>query len=462
MKTLLKILGSTVLILLCTAIILFSGFFLWSAIPRERPEPQVLNMGSVFLEEEADLEAAPPVVEAPPQDTVEAPVEQPEPPAEEPELPTEEVPEEPIVEEPPVEDPVEEEPVLDHDYYAQMAQAYLDTMTLDEKIWQLMIATPETLTGQSPVTIASPWTEEALDAKPVGGLVYFSSNLLDRQQTIDMLSKTRTYAKTPLFLAVDEEGGSVSRVGANEAMGTTWFDPAATYGATGDMGQVYQVGKTMAAELTELGFNLNFAPVADVVTNNKNTEIGNRAYAPLAEDAAPLVASMVDGLQRGGMVSCLKHFPGHGSTEADSHEGKSVSTRTLQQMQHTEWRTFRAGIESGAAFVMMSHLTNTNLSELPSSLSPEVMGYLRDELEFDGVIITDSLQMGAIINYYTSAQAAVMALTAGADMLLMPNDLQTAFDGIAAAIADGTLTEERINESVLRILTVKYQFGIMQ
>lgn len=462
MKTLLKILGSTVLILLCAAVIVFSGFFLWSAIPRERPEPQVLSTNTLFLEEEeAAPEAAPPVIEAPPTEaTVEAPVEQPEDPAEDPELPTEADPEEPLPEEPPAE--VEENPAADEERYAQLAQDYLQTMTLDEKIWQLMIATPESLTGKSPVTVAGPQTQSSLEAKPVGGLIYFSDNLVDRQQTMDMLSGTQSYAKTPLFLAVDEEGGSVSRVGSNEAMGTTYFEPAAAYGAGGDMGLVYSIGKTMAQELTALGFNLNFAPVADVVTNNKNTEIGNRAYAPLAEDAAPLVASMVEGLQRSGMASCLKHFPGHGSTETDSHQDKSLSTRTLQQMQHTEWRTFRAGIESGAAFVMMSHLTNTNLSELPSSLSPEVIGYLRDELGFEGVIITDSLQMGAILNYYTSAQAAVMALTAGADMLLMPNDLQTAFDGIVTALTDGTLTEERIDESVLRILTVKYRFGIME
>ena len=162
------------------------------------------------------------------------------------------------------------------------------------------------------------------------------------------------------------------------------------------------------------------------------------------------------------MAACPKHFPGHGSTETDSHEGKSVSTRTLEELQQTEWIPFQAGIDQGAAFVMVGHQTNENLSPMPASLSPAVMAYLRNELNFDGIIITDSLQMGAILNEYTSAEAAVLALQAGADMLLMPNDLQTAYDGVLAAVADGTLTQARIDESVLRILTAKYAFGILE
>ena len=162
------------------------------------------------------------------------------------------------------------------------------------------------------------------------------------------------------------------------------------------------------------------------------------------------------------MLSCLKHFPGHGSTEANSHDGTSVSTRTLEELRQTEWITFRAGIEAGAAFVMISHLTNEALSPDPCSLSAAPMTYLRQELGFEGIIITDSLQMGAIVDSYTSGQAAVMALSAGADMLLMPNNVQLACEAIQAALDQGTLTEERIDESVLRILTAKYRFGIME
>ncbi len=334
-------------------------------------------------------------------------------------------------------------------------------MTLEEKVWQLFIVTPESLTGVNLATLAGDTTKAAIQAKPVGGLIYFAGNLVDRAQTQALLSGTQSYAKTKLFLCVDEEGGTVSRVGTNEALGVTHFEAAQVYGSRADMAEVYQVGKTMAAELGELGFNLDFAPVADIVTNDNNTEIGSRSYSKDPSVASAMVSAMVEGLQGNGMISCLKHFPGHGSTETDSHEDKSVSTRTLEELRETEWLPFQAGINRDAAFVMLSHLTNENLSPLPSDLSPEVVGYLREELGFTGVIITDSHQMGAITNYYTSSEAAVLALQAGVDMILMPQDLDAAHQGIMDAIAAGTLTEARIDESVTRILTVKYQFGIL-
>lgn len=439
----LKIIGSALLTLLCLTVVVWSGYFLWSAIPREQAAPEVLNTDQLFLAEEEDAEADPPakLEEAAPE-TVEEPVE---------EEPVEEAPEE-IPEE-----PAEEEPA---DEALLRAQAYLETMTLEEKLWQLFLVTPEDLSSES--LYATDTTKSALEAKPVGGVIYFAANLQDREQTVNLLANTQSYAKTPLFLAVDEEGGLVSRAGANDAMGVTHFDAAATYGETVDMAGVYNVGSTLASQLGELGFNLDFAPVADVVTNPNNTEIGNRAYSSDPEVAAALVKAMVQGLQQNGMASCLKHFPGHGSTEADSHEGLSVSTRTLDELRQTEWIPFQEGIDAGAAFVMVGHETNENLSQLPASLSAAVMAYLRVELGFDGLIITDSLKMGAITGYYTSAQAAVLAVEAGADMLLMPNDLQTAYDGLKAAVDQGSITEERIDESVLRILKTKYEFGIME
>ena len=454
----LKIIGSAVLILICLTLILFSGSLLLQALPREKPEPAILSTDQLFPEEvPVELPAEEPA-ETPPTEE-EAPAEEPKPPVEEEEPPTEE----PPVEEPPAE---EEIPAATAQWGAEAwlanAQAYLDTMTLEEKIWQLFLATPEQLTQVTTATVAGEATRNALETMPVGGLCYFAPNLETQEQAQALLTTTQTYAKTPLFLAVDEEGGRVSRAGANESIAVTHIEAAAVFGAQADMAQVYNAGKTMAQELLTLGFNLNFAPVADVVTNPNNTEIGDRSYSSDPTVAGPLVSAMVEGLQRSGMAACLKHFPGHGSTEVDSHTDTAVSNRTLQELRETEWLPFRLGLEKGAAFVMVGHLTNENLSALPASLSPEIIGCLREELGFRGIVITDSLQMGAIVNHYTSSQAAVMALQAGADMLLMPNDLATAYAGIEAAVADGTLTEERINESVLRILATKYQFGIME
>lgn len=407
-------------------ILSFAGFFLFRAIPAADTDPPViLDTEDIFLEEEALV----------------IPEEEP-------------LEEEPIVEEePPVEEEVPE---------PTPAEIYLQGMTEEEKLWQLFFVRPEDITNVKTATRAGETTQKALEQYPVGGLCYFAANLEDQEQVVEMLSKTKSYVKTPLFLALDEEGGSVSRAGANEELDVTHFPAAAEYGKTGDNVAVLQMGMTLAKELKALGFNLNFAPVADIVTNPNNTEIGDRAYSSDPETASMLVAAMVEGQKRNGMASCLKHFPGHGSTEGDSHENTVTSARTLEELQQNEWLPFRAGIGQGAAFVMISHQTNENLSSLPASLSPEVVNFLRQELGFEGIIITDSLQMKAITGYYGADRAAVLALQAGADMLLMPNSVEKAYNGITAALESGELTWEQIDEKVLRILTAKYEYGIMK
>lgn len=430
-KTILAI----ILSLAAAGLLAFAGFILLDPVVGAEQPPVTLDTDQIFVPQEP--EAVKPNVEQPPEPEQQPPVEDP---------PSQEQP------------PAEEQPT---DEAAALAAVYAETMTLEEKIWQLFFVTPEGLTGVGPVTLAGETTKKAIESRPVGGLVYFSVNLQSREQVQKLLTGAQGYAKTPMFLGVDEEGGIVSRVGGNSALGTTKHPSAAEVGKAADMKTAYKVGETMAKELTALGFNLNFAPVADVITNPENTEIGSRAYSDDPEIASAMVAAMVQGLQRNGMVSCLKHFPGHGSTAADSHEGTSVSDRTVDQLQETEWLPFRAGIVQNAAFVMLSHLSNQNLSALPASLSVEVVRYLRQELEFGGVIITDSLQMGAITDHYTAGEAAVLALWAGADMLLMPEDLQAAYDGVLQAVQNGTLTEERITESVVRILTAKYRHGLM-
>ena len=412
-----------ILALISILILVFAGSFLFRAVPAAHTEPPViLDTADIFPEEEMLV------------------------------FPEEE-PEEPVEEEVP---PVEEAPAE-----PTPAEIYLQGMTEEEKLWQLFFVRPEDITNVNTATRAGETTQKALEAMPVGGICYFAENLEDQEQAVEMLSKTQSYAKTPMFLAVDEEGGSVSRAGANEKLDVTHFPAAAEYGKTGDNVAVLQMGMTLATELKALGFNLNFAPVADTVTNPNNTEIGDRAYSDDPETAALLVAAMVEGQKRNGMISCLKHFPGHGSTEGDSHENTVTSARTLEELQQNEWLPFRAGIGQGAAFVMVSHLTNENLSAQPASLSPEVMNFLRQELGFEGVIITDSLQMKAITGHYGADRAAVMALQAGADMLLMPNSVEKAYNGITAALEDGSLTWEQIDEKVLRILTVKYEYGIL-
>lgn len=173
---------------------------------------------------------------------------------------------------------------------------------------------------------------------------------------------------------------------------------------------------------------------------------------------------MTRGLQEGGVLACLKHFPGHGSTEADSHLGTSVTDRTLDELREAELLPFRAGIEAGAGMIMVSHMSAPAVTgdNTPCDLSPAVVtDLLRTELGYDGVVITDAHNMGAITANYTPGEAALLAIEAGCDLILMPDDLDAALQALRDAAADGTLTETRIDESVLRILTLKAKAGLL-
>ncbi len=437
MRILKTVLGS-LFALIAVAVLVFSCYYLWLSIPRQKEAPEVLQSELIFQEEpeETPVPAVPVITPEPP-------------PAEEPEV------QEPEEEEPPA---LPEEPVFTS---LQLAEGYLQTMTLEQKLWQLFITTPEAITHVNLATRAGEATKTALQTYPVGGLCYFADNLKEAEQVRIMLTNTQAYAAAGLFLCIDEEGGTVSRAGSNPAMEVTPIKSAAEYGAAGDAAVLYADAVKLAQELTSLGFNLNLAPVADLAAEEDNG-LGSRAYSSDPDVTASMVAAMVNGLKEGGMLSCLKHFPGYGSAETDSHEDTSISNRTLEELREADWIPFQSGITQGVSFVMLSHLTNKNLSDEPASLSPKVVDYLRQELGFTGIVLTDAQEMGAIANHYSSGEAAVMAVQAGADMILMPADLQAAYDGLKSAVDAGKLTEERINESVLRILTVKFEQGILK
>lgn len=339
---------------------------------------------------------------------------------------------------------------------AEEAKKLLNAMTLEEKVYQLFLVTPEQLTGVSgPVTRAGSATEQALLDRPVGGIIYFADNLQTREQVMEMICNSQQYSKTGLFIAVDEEGGSVSRVGRNEALGTTAFPAMGTLKTTDD---AYQAGLTMGTDLRALGFNLDFAPIADVNSNLDNPVIGTRAFSSDPETAAEMVSACVTGFRDANMLCTLKHWPGHGDTAGDSHAGSAETSKTLEEMEACEFLPFQSGIQAGAPFVMVGHINCPAVTgaDVPASLSSVMVEeLLREALGFEGIIITDSMQMKAITNIYSSGDAAVAALQAGADMLLMPADLDAAAAGILTAIQTGVLEETRIDKSVLRILSVK-------
>jgi len=337
-------------------------------------------------------------------------------------------------------------------------------MSVSDMVWQLLFVTPESITGVGTVIAAGEKTKEALETYPVGGIMYSAANFKSRSQTIEMIQNTQDYSKIPLFIAVDEEGGRVSRLGSNSEMGVTKEPPMREIGDGGDTSRAYEVGATLGSELSALGFNVDFAPVADVLVNPDNTEIGDRSFGTDPELVSGMVSALTKGLSENGVSATLKHFPGHGSTTVNSHTGRSVSERTIDALRSCELLPFKAGIEAGADFVMVSHMTLEKATEakLPSSLSREVItDLLKTELGFDGIIITDSFSMGAITEEYDPGDAAVMAINAGADMILMPEDPVSVHDTLLSAVESGKISKERMEESVRKILSLKKQKGLI-
>lgn len=358
-----------------------------------------------------------------------------------------------------VEAPVEETPseMTDTDYLDQIAESCIAEMPLEDKIAGLFMITPESLTGVDTVIQAGDTTKQKLSEYPVGGLVYFQKNIKSKDQLQEMLAATKNAIYYPVFLAVDEEGGAVSRVAESGIAANVGSQ--AEIGKTCDPAKAEESGVTIGNYLSECGFNVDFAPVADVISEG-NTTIGDRSFGTDPNVVGSLVAAEVTGLQSTGVSACLKHFPGMGDTTEDTHDGKAVSQKTLDDMRANDFPAFQAGIDAGTDFVMVGHMALPNVigDETPCSLSDKIINdILRNELGYDGIVITDALDMSAITESYTSEQAAVMAIQAGADMLLMPEDFQAAYDGVLKAVQDGTISEERINESLKRIYRVKYR-----
>ena len=358
-----------------------------------------------------------------------------------------------------VEAPVEEEPeeLTQDDYLDQIADSCIAEMSLENKVAGLFMITPEALTGVDTVIQAGDTTKQMLSEYPVGGLVYFSKNIQSADQLKEMLDTTRNTMIYPVFLAVDEEGGSVSRV-AGAGLADNVGDMS-EIGSTCDPEKAKEVGTTIGTYLSQFGFNVDFAPVADVVSV-ENAVIGNRSFGSDPNVVGTMVAAEVQGLQESGVSACLKHFPGIGDTTTDTHDEKTVSEKTLEDMQQTDLPAFQSGIDAGVDFVMVSHISLPNVvgDDTPCSLSGTVINdLLRNQLGYDGIVITDALDMSAITDSYSSAEAAVKAIEAGADMLLMPENFEEAYQGVLEAVQNGTISEERINESLKRIYRVKYR-----
>lgn len=341
-------------------------------------------------------------------------------------------------------------------------QQIVDSMSLEEKVAQLFLVQPEAIVDIGTATAAGDATKQAINKTPVGGFVYFSDNLQSEQQVQDMLRNVQKYSEDriglPAFLSVDEEGGTVARVASTGRFDVTDVGDMEKIGASGDVQQARQAGETIGSYLSELGFNLDFAPDADVLTNPDNTVVKKRSFGSDPRVVSDMSLAVAQGLAQHQVYSVYKHFPGHGATAGDTHQGYAYTDKTLDELKQSELIPFENAIQNNAAFIMAAHISATRVTgdDTPASLSKTMItDILRGQMGYDGIVVTDAMNMGAVTEQYTSAQAAVKALQAGADLVLMPEDFQEAYQGVLDAVKDGTLTEQRINESVTRIVKVK-------
>ncbi|TCS95075.1 beta-N-acetylhexosaminidase [Hazenella coriacea] len=337
----------------------------------------------------------------------------------------------------------------------------ISDMSLDQKIGQMFLVGFES-SGQQEATVMNDQAKELIEKYHVGGILLFERNIKNMNQTVELnhqlQSLSLSTSEIPLLLAVDQEGGKVIRI----KEGVTVFPGNMPLGATRDPQLAYQAGKQMGNDLRALGFNLNLAPSLDVNNNPKNPIIGVRSFGEDPQLVKQMGISMINGFKDGNILASVKHFPGHGDTSLDSHIDLPQVAHSRDRLSQIELVPFQAAIEKDVDIVMTTHTTFPAIDPtpgLPATLSKKVLtDLLRGEMGYQGVIATDDMEMGAIVKHFGTEKASVLAIQAGADLVLIGHSLEKqkgAIEAVKKAVEDGTITEERINQSVKRILQLK-------
>ena len=356
--------------------------------------------------------------------------------------------------------PPEEEPSPTVEAFEPvLAPELLAQMDLDDKIGQLLVLTAQGTTADE--------NAAQIEAHRPGGLIYFDANLADAEQIAGMSVGVQDLASrqgqgVPLFVGVDQEQGMVARLPVG-----TRFPDAMAVGASHDTAMAELLAGTTAAELSALGINLDYAPVADVNTDPNNPVIGIRSFGSDPDLVSEMAVAEAGAFAEGGVASVVKHFPGHGDTDVDSHTGLPVIDLPRDQWEREHLPPFRAAVEADVDAIMTAHVLMPGLDSSedpdPATLSPAIIGgILREELGYDGVVTTDALNMEGVRQRHDDGEVAVKAVEAGVDQLLMPPDPAAAVAALRTAVEEGRITEERVDESVLRILTLKEKRGILE
>ncbi|MCC2117691.1 glycoside hydrolase family 3 protein [Bacillus halotolerans] len=364
------------------------------------------------------------------------------------------------------------------------AKQIVDRMTLDEKLGQMLMPDFRNWKkeGESSPQAFTKMNEEVaglIKKYQFGGVILFAENVKTTEQTVRLTDAyQKASPKIPLLLSIDQEGGIVTRLGEG-----TNFPGNMALGATRSRINAYQTGSMIGKELSVLGINTDFSPVLDINNNPDNPVIGVRSFSSDRELTARLGLYSMKGLQRQNIASALKHFPGHGDTDVDSHYGLPLVSHNQERLREVELYPFQKAIDAGADMVMTAHVQfpafddTTYKSKLdgsdimvPATLSKKVMtGLLREEMEFGGVIVTDALNMKAIADHFGQEEAVVMAIKAGVDIALMPasvtslkdeQKLASVIDSLKEAVKNGDIPLQQINKSVERIISLKIKRGI--
>ncbi len=344
----------------------------------------------------------------------------------------------------------------------------IQKMSIREKVGQMFFVRPEAL------DTSIHWNEyaELPDYKleqvnktmlavnkdyPIGGMILYAHNIVNETQLKKFIEEIRELNGSPL-LAIDEEGGRVARIANNENFDVPKYESMAAIAESDDPEEAYKAAFTIGSYVKKYGFDIDYAPVADVNTNPDNIVIGPRAFSDDPETAAKFVVSYLNGLESAGVIGTLKHFPGHGDVSTDTHYGYASTDKTWDEMLKCEMIPFKAGIKAGAQMIMTAHIAAPNVSgdDLPATLSSVILQEkLRGELGFDGVIVTDAMDMGAITKQFSNTEAAIKSIQAGVDVVLCSREFTQVFDAVVKAVEKGEIKESRIDESVKRILKLK-------
>lgn len=347
--------------------------------------------------------------------------------------------------------------------YINDVEETLNSLSLHEKICQMFVSYQYTLpkadgSGKVGATDTGETLRKSLEKYPVGGILYDASSMKTHTQLQNLLSAGQSYSKIPLIACVDEEGGRVARIA--KTFGSYKYPEHAPFNDMLDYENegtetAFKNAEIIGQNIKHYGFNLDYAPVADTHSNPANPIINRRAYSTSFDTGAELVGAAVDGYHSAGVGTTLKHFPGHGDTSSDTHLSGVVLYKSVNELRQNELKPFRAGIQSGSDAVMIAHIIVDEIGQESLFSSLILKDLLQEEMGYEGIITTDGLGMNAVKDHYSSAEIALRSIDAGIDMFCCIDNLPEAVDAIEQAVLDGRISEERIDESVRKILTFK-------